>query len=142
MIECFKRVFCCNKNKEKDEGNEIYCPNCHKNIKLLLNKNLDINANDDSKFNILNVNPSFDKTKNKKIMKSRLIFNENNLYNDKKHFEMNNIPNEKLSEINNKNIEVQNKIIKEKLKSLDKKDKELKDRENKLNQEKIRGRKK
>ena len=46
------------KNKDESDGKSfiligIYCPNCHKNIKLLLNRNLDITDPDNFKLNII-----------------------------------------------------------------------------------------
>ena len=46
------------KNKDESDGKPfiligIYCHNCHKNIKLLLNRNLDITDSDNFKLNII-----------------------------------------------------------------------------------------
>ena len=46
------------KNKDESDGKPfiligIYCPNCHKNIKLLPNRNLDITDPDNFKLNII-----------------------------------------------------------------------------------------
>ena len=46
------------KNNDESDGKlfiliGIYCPNCHKNIKLLLNRNLDITDPDNFKLNTI-----------------------------------------------------------------------------------------
>ena len=129
-------------NKEKDEKNEIYCPHCHKKIKLI-NKNLEIKA-DDSNMDILDVKLNLDRNSlglKKSNLKQKLIFNEYNNFDDlddNKNYkirEMTDFGNNKLNEIKEKEIEEKNLSIEQKPQLLEKRDKELKAKENKINEE-------
>ena len=129
-------------NKEKDERNEIYCPHCHKKIKLI-NKNLEAKV-DDSNMDILDVKLNLDRNSlglNKSNLKQKLIFNEYNNFDDlddNKNYkirEMTDFGNNKLNELKEKEIEEKNLSIEQKQQLLEKRDKELKAKENKINEE-------
>ena len=141
---CFSNIFCycCGGNKEKDDENGMYCPYCHRYIKLI-NKKLE-NKVDDSNFDILEVNSNIGKNSfglNQRTMKQKLIFNENNNFdikNDKKNYktrEMTDFNNIKLNESKEKEFEENILFLEQKSKLLDEKDEGLKIKENKLNEE-------
>ena len=123
---CCKSIFDCENNKEKNEGKKLYCPFCHKNIRLI-NKNLDINKNDDSKFEAIDIN-TFNNESNNNFVKKNLLDNEKKQHNYKERFqEMKNISDNDLNNINQQDIE-------EKIQLLEKREEALYENENKLEQ--------
>ena len=84
---CFSNIFCycCERSKEKDGENGMYCPYCHRYIKLI-NKKLE-NKVDDSNFDILEVNSNIGKNSfglNQRTMKQKLKIKENKLNEEEK----------------------------------------------------------
>ena len=159
MFGYFKDCF-----KKTDNTPQRFCPYCHKDLSQIpsINKNLGINTKDESKFEILNINPVFDnKTvilNNNNIPKKQFISHENNIYYDKNKFqEMKTMPNTNINDISNQEIEKRIQQLEEREKALTKtkeeleqqieileeKNKLLKEKETKLNkQEKILNQKK
>ena len=123
---CCESIFDCENNKENNEGKKLYCPFCHKNIRLI-NKNLDINKNDDSKFEAIDIN-TFNNESNNNFVKKNLLDNEKKQHNYKERFqEMKNISDNDLNNINQQDIE-------EKIQLLEKREEALYENENKLEQ--------